>query len=83
MPTYCKIVDGTKHSYEFTCLVANIPDTVGELVLGVIEERIKIKGGIGSLRRLRRLSQDRELVTDFSKQKPGAMYINWIPTENT
>jgi len=83
--TYCLMTEDGKVKVEIRCTLANRPQTVGDLVLGLREGRIEmikpknLPKGVDPKDPCR----NDKLTTDWEGTGTQARYINWITTENS
>ena len=79
--TYCLMTEDGKVRIEIRCTLANRPETVADLLIGVREGKIQMVRPKELTARLQKLS-DQDLGTDWERTGSQARYINWTPIEN-
>jgi len=79
--TYCLVTEDGKVRVEIRCTLANRPETVGDLVLGVHDGTIMmVKPQKLPIRAINHVEE--EFGVDWERTGTGGRFINWIPIEN-
>jgi hypothetical protein len=79
--TYCLQTEDGKVRIEIRCSLADRPETMADLVIGIRNGTIQMIKPQKLRKRLQEL-KNIEFHTDWERTGTQARYINWIPTEN-